>query len=94
MDPMLALAPDERLDRINENLTLIQKKNGLTFGTDAFLLAAFVRSQRRAVAVDLGSGVLSRSILAAVRASFLCFCARGIKLPWHTRSKFSRPLPL
>jgi len=56
MDPMLALAPDERLDRINENLTLIQKKNGLTFGTDAFLLAAFVRSQRRAVAVDLGSG--------------------------------------
>ena len=56
MDTMPILGADERLDRINENLTLIQKKNGLTFGTDAFLLAAFVRPQRRAVAVDLGSG--------------------------------------
>ncbi len=49
-------APDERLDYINERLVLIQKKNGLTYGTDAFLLSAFVRSQRHARAVDLGSG--------------------------------------
>jgi len=50
------LLPDERLDDINESLRLIQKKQGLTFGTDAYLLAAFVRSQPRAHAVDLGSG--------------------------------------
>ena len=37
---------DERLDRVNENITLIQKKDGLTFGTDAFLLAAFIKEQR------------------------------------------------
>ena len=32
----------ERLDIVNENIRLIQKKNGLTFGTDAYLLAAFM----------------------------------------------------
>ncbi len=50
------LLPDERLDRVNEQITLIQKKQGLTFGTDAFLLAAFIRPQPCAHAVDLGSG--------------------------------------
>lgn len=50
------LAPDERLDRVNEHIVLIQKKNGLTFGTDAYLLAAFVRADKNAICVDLGSG--------------------------------------
>ena len=50
------LLPDERMDEINADLRLIQKKNGLTFGTDAYLLAAFVRPMPRARAVDLGSG--------------------------------------
>ena len=48
--------PEERLDNINEQLRLIQKKNGLTFGTDAYLLAAFARSCPRGFCVDLGSG--------------------------------------
>ena len=50
------LYPDERLDGVNEDIRLIQKKQGLTFGTDAYLLAAYVRSSPRARAVDLGSG--------------------------------------
>ncbi len=50
------LFPDEREDKVNENITLIQKKNGLTFGTDAYLLAAFVRPDKQALCVDLGSG--------------------------------------
>ncbi len=50
------LAPDERLDEVNERIRLIQKKQGLTFGTDAYLLAAFIRPKSRARAVDLGSG--------------------------------------
>lgn len=50
------LADDERLDTVNEEIRLIQKKKGLTFGTDAFLLAAFVRSSPKMHAVDLGSG--------------------------------------
>lgn len=47
---------DERLDEVNERIRLIQKKQGLTFGTDAYLLAAFIRPQPRARAVELGSG--------------------------------------
>ncbi len=50
------LAPDERLDSVNFGIRLIQNTNGLTFGTDAFLLAAFVRPSPRTRAVDLGSG--------------------------------------
>ena len=49
-------AADERLDRVNEHITLIQKKDGLTFGSDAYLLAAFVRPDKQALCVDLGSG--------------------------------------
>ncbi len=41
---------------VNEHIRLIQNPDGLTFGTDAYLLAAFVRPKRNAVAVDLGSG--------------------------------------
>ena len=51
-----SLAADERLDKVNEEIKLIQKKKGLTFGTDAFLLAAFVKSAPKVHAVDLGSG--------------------------------------
>ena len=39
--------PDERIDEINEYISLIQKKNGLTFTTDAYLLAAFVSGAQR-----------------------------------------------
>ncbi len=54
--PTVPLQPDERLDEVNEQIRLIQKKQGLTFGTDAYLLSAFIRPQPRAHAVDLGSG--------------------------------------
>ena len=54
----LQLTPgeDERLDEINENLSLLQKKSGLTFTTDAYLLAAFARSLPTAAFADFGSG--------------------------------------
>lgn len=45
--------PDERIDEINEYISLIQKKNGLTFTTDAYLLAAFVSGHNERCA-DLG----------------------------------------
>ena len=41
MESSVPLLPDERIDTVNERLRLIQKKHGLTYGTDAFLLAAF-----------------------------------------------------
>lgn len=50
------LAVHERLDTVNEQIRLIQNQKGLTFGTDAYLLAAYVRPQPYEHAVDLGSG--------------------------------------
>lgn len=66
---------DENLININEGLSLIEKKDGLTFGTDAYLLSAYVRRQSKAHAVDLGSGtgiipllLLARGKVASVEA--------------------------
>lgn len=73
------LAEDERLDIINEQLSLIQKKNGLTFGTDALLLAAFVRAQRRALCVDLGSGTGVIPLLLAAKDKIDRACAVEIQ---------------
>ena len=61
------LLPDERLDKVNEDITLIQKKDGLTFGTDAFLLASFIKEQKSANAVELGAGTGIISLLCAAR---------------------------
>ncbi len=60
------LLPDERLNVVNENIRLIEKKNGLTFGTDAYLLSAFANAHKREDAVDLGSGtgILTLLLLA------------------------------
>ena len=44
------------ITKINDNLNLIQNENGLTFGTDAFLLAAFTAGGKNKVGADLGSG--------------------------------------
>lgn len=61
------LLDGERLDEVNENLRLIQKTRGLTFGTDAFLLAAYIRPQAKATAVELGGGTGIVSLLLAAR---------------------------
>ena len=58
------LTPDERLDEVNERLSLIQKRQGLTFGTDAYLLAAFLRTSPHTAAVELGGGSGIVSLLA------------------------------
>ena len=63
----LSPLPDERLDEINENLSLLQLKDGLTFGTDAYLLAAFTRAKPGAVGADLGSGTGVASLLCLTK---------------------------
>lgn len=50
------LRTNETLDTVNEQIRLIQRKDGLRYGTDAYLLAAYVRPAGHARAVDLGSG--------------------------------------
>ncbi len=66
----VTLLPDERLDRVNEKIILIQKKDGLTFGTDAFLLAAFTKGNRKLRAAELGCGTGIISLLCAARNKF------------------------
>lgn len=62
----ICLSPDERLDYINEDLSLIQLKRGLTFGTDAYLLAAFVK-EKAGRGADLGSGTGVASLLCLTK---------------------------
>ena len=58
---------DEKIEDINESLRLISKTDGLTFGTDAYLLAAFIRPQPKAKAVELGAGTGIISLLLSAR---------------------------
>lgn len=70
------LLSDEKLTVVNENIKLIQKKQGLTFGTDAYLLAAYVKEQKNATAVELGGGTGIISLLCAARGKLKkIFCA-------------------
>ena len=62
--------PDERIDEVNEHIRLIQKKDDLTFGTDAFLLASYMKAQKNASAAELGSGTGIISLLCAARNKF------------------------
>lgn len=61
------LLDGERIDSVNESIRLIQKKDGLVFGTDAYLLAAYVRTRSDALAADLGSGTGIASFLMLAR---------------------------
>lgn len=67
MNEGIKVANDERLDYVNEKITLIQKKNGLSFGTDAFLLAAYIKGSKRARAAELGCGTGIISLLLAAK---------------------------
>ena len=55
---------------INSALSLTQQKNMLTYGTDAYLLFAFLRSKSSGTAVELGSGSGVISLLAASKGKY------------------------
>ena len=60
----------ERYDKVNDSLTLIQKTEGLTFGTDALLLAGFVSGKyKRCLEMGSGSGIISMLLLSREKAS-------------------------
>lgn len=68
----LDLREGERLDEVNDRLRLIQKTDGLTFGTDALLLAAFIRKKgNTALELGGGSGIISLLLAARERFSFI-----------------------
>ena len=64
------MTANENTIQINENLTLIQNKNGLTFGTDAYLLAAYLKGGAKKRAADLGSGTGIISLLCQAKSKF------------------------
>ncbi len=61
---------NEKTEQINDSLSLISKTTGLTFGTDAYLLSAYVRSRVHGRAADLGSGTGVIALLCAQRGQF------------------------
>ena len=62
----------ERIDEVNDKLRLIQYGKGLTFGTDALLLAAYVRSgYKKALELGGGTGIISMLLLTREK---ICEC--------------------
>ncbi len=54
----------ERVDYVNDSLQLIQKNDGLTFGTDALLLAGYVSGRyARTLEIGGGTGIISMLLL-------------------------------
>ena len=57
------LYDNERIDRVDEKISLIQKKDGFAYGTDAVMLAAYIRKMSKKTAVEFGSGTGIISLL-------------------------------
>ena len=57
---------EERLDVVNDGVRLIQRKEGLTFGTDALLLAGYVQGRGK-ICAELGGGTGIISLLLVSR---------------------------
>ena len=61
----MELKKNERLDYVNDDIELIQNTDGLTFGTDALLLAGYVSGKHKdAVELGGGTGIISMLLLA------------------------------
>ncbi len=59
-----------RIDEVNDHISLIQRKNGLTFGTDALLLASYIGCGfDRALELGSGTGIISLLLLKRGKAA-------------------------
>ncbi len=65
------LKAGERLDYVNDHLSLLQKIDGLSFGTDALLLAGFIKKQPYRKVAEFGGGTGIISMLLATRQKAL-----------------------
>lgn len=60
----------ERCDYVNDSLKLIQNTEGLTFGTDALLLAGYINTKlKRGCELGAGSGIISMLLLTRKKLS-------------------------
>ena len=64
------ILPGETVCDINEDLRLITSDKGVKFGTDSYLLSAFLKKNNACPAADLGSGTGVISLFAAARCAF------------------------
>lgn len=62
------LLPGEDVAAVGDKVRLIRNGHGLGWGTDAYLLAAYLRPARRACELGAGSGVIS--LLAAAHGKY------------------------
>ncbi len=67
---MTELYENESLTEVNDGIKLIQNKKGLTYGTDAYLLSAFIKGKKSGTAAEIGSGSGIISLLLAQRGKF------------------------
>ena len=66
---MHTLKENERKDNVNDDITLIQRTDGLTYGTDALLLSAYINANnKRCVEFGSGTGIISLMMLARNKA--------------------------
>ncbi|MBO5261822.1 MAG: methyltransferase [Clostridia bacterium] len=63
----MELKENERVNIVNESLRLIENKDSLTFGTDAYLLSAILPKKSNAVFAELGAGSGIISLLALTK---------------------------
>ena len=59
-----------KAESINENLTILQNEGSLAFGTDAYLLFAYMRRAAKDSACEFGAGSGVISLLAAAKQTF------------------------
>lgn len=74
----MKLYENERINEINDDLKLIEKKDSLTFGTDAYLLSAILPKRQNSICAELGCGSGVVSLLALNRKK--CAHVYGIEV--------------
>ncbi|MBO5024218.1 MAG: methyltransferase [Clostridia bacterium] len=57
----------EKQEKINDNLSIYQNEGSLAFGTDAYLLSAYIKKQTKSRAAEFGAGSGVISLLLAAR---------------------------
>ena len=67
----------ERIDYVNDSLRLIQQTDGLTFGTDALLLAGYISGKyKNALEIGGGTGIISMLLLCRGKTQ----CATAVEV--------------
>ena len=90
-----SLSADECIDKVNDNLKLIQNNRFFKFGTDSLMLSAFVDRKKRKNIAELGcgSGIISLLLASTEEISAQAetvFTIVGLKIKVNLTMKCSR----